>query len=285
VIGLFALTSVAIKPACLRNPKLYLSAVLALVLTVLPSFLADWWFYGSPTLAVFNVLLYNTSFGSNLVGASVLYGVEPWTFYIKNLLLNFNIAFPLALLSPGLLLVKATPQRPLLACIAAGFFGWLLLMTSQPHKEERFMYVIYPSLCILAAWVLCVCKPVLKWTLLIAFCVISVLRSAQQTRSFFAPLAVWNSPITGRVCVGKEWYRFPSSFFLDGAEIAFYEDGFTGQLPQPFTSTTSVPSNFNSFNLEEVSRYVPIESCDYVVDVNLPSSPMRSELSSWVKSM
>lgn len=283
VIGLFTLTAVFAKPKCLKDPKLYMSALAALALTVVPSFLADWWFYGRPTLATFNVIIYNTSLGSNLVGASVLYGVEPWTFYFKNLFLNFNLAFVLALVSPVLLLFKSTPNRTLLGCIVAGFFGWFVLMTSQPHKEERFMYVIYPALCILAAWVLTACKSVVKALILVTFCVLSILRSAQQTRGFFAPLSVWNQPTSGKVCVGREWYRFPSSYFIrDVAELAFYEDGFTGQLPQPFTETSSVSSHFNAFNIEEKSRYVPLEACDYIIDVDLPSAPMREELRSWV---
>lgn len=35
------------------------------------------------------------------------------------------------------------------------------------------------------------------------------------------------------VCVAKEWYRFPSSFFLPpNTELLFLRSGFEGQLPQ-----------------------------------------------------
>ena len=27
------------------------------------------------------------------------------------------------------------------------FFGWIAIFSIQPHKEERFLYVIYPILC------------------------------------------------------------------------------------------------------------------------------------------
>ena len=46
-----------------------------------------------------------------------------------------------------------------------------------------------------------------------------------------------------RVCMGKEWYRFPSHFFLPngegdadsgGARLEFLKSGFNGQLPKHF---------------------------------------------------
>jgi len=39
------------------------------------------------------------------------------------------------------------------------------------------------------------------------------------------------------VCVGKEWYRFPSSFFLPDPEewkLKFLKSEFRGQLPRPY---------------------------------------------------
>lgn len=64
------------------------------------------------------------------------------------------------------------------------------------------------------------------------------------------------------VCVGKEWYRFPSNYFIptDAAQLSFIKSQFTGQLPKPYLSTpdaTSViPPGFNDQNREEVDRYV-----------------------------
>ena len=39
------------------------------------------------------------------------------------------------------------------------------------------------------------------------------------------------------VCVGDEWHRFPSSFFLPspGYRLAFLKSGFTGLLPRAFS--------------------------------------------------
>jgi len=39
------------------------------------------------------------------------------------------------------------------------------------------------------------------------------------------------------VCVGDEWYRFPSSFWLPGPRyrLQFVKSGFSGLLPRPFS--------------------------------------------------
>lgn len=41
------------------------------------------------------------------------------------------------------------------------------------------------------------------------------------------------------VCVGSEWHRFPSAFFLpsDSYRLAFLDFGFKGMLPTEFNST------------------------------------------------
>ena len=69
-------------------------------MTILPSIIVDSLFYGKPSFAILNLIFYNTSLGSNMVGQSVLYGTEPWTFYFANLGLNFNIMFAGMLLYP-----------------------------------------------------------------------------------------------------------------------------------------------------------------------------------------
>lgn len=70
------------------------------------------------------------------------------------------------------------------------------------------------------------------------------------------------------ICVGKEWYRFPSNFFLptEHVELNFIKSGFTGQLPKPYspeTQTWGIPSDMNEKNIEEPSRYVRIEQEDF----------------------
>jgi alpha-1,2-mannosyltransferase len=75
-----------------------------------------------------------------------------------------------------------------------------------------------------------------------------------------------------RLCLGKEWYRFPSHYLIpDGVNIEFIKSDFRGLLPGHFTpslgtsgglwrreKTWEVPSGFNDLNKEEPSRYVSI---------------------------
>ena len=64
------------------------------------------------------------------------------------------------------------------------------------------------------------------------------------------------------VCIGKEWHRFPSSFFLPDNRwfLRFVQSDFKGQLPKyysPFENATSIsPTNMNDMNQEEMDRYV-----------------------------
>lgn len=79
------------------------------------------------------------------------------------------------------------------------------------------------------------------------------------------------SPST--LCVGKEWYRFPSSFFLpQNWELSFIESEFRGQLPKPYPSSTNatriIPTDMNDANKEERSRYISPNLCDYLVDTD-----------------
>ncbi|KAK8768491.1 hypothetical protein V5799_015043 [Amblyomma americanum] len=79
--------------------------------------------------------------------------------------------------------------------------------------------------------------------------------------------------VPSTLCVGKEWYRFPSSFFLpQNWELAFIESEFRGQLPKPYASganaTRIIPTDMNDANREEQSRYVNLSLCDYLVDTD-----------------
>ena len=66
------------------------------------------------------------------------------------------------------------------------------------------------------------------------------------------------------VCVGKEWHRFPSNFFLsnDAWNLQFIQSEFKGQLPQPYSpeqlATSLDRPHFNDQNLEEPTRYVKV---------------------------
>ena len=92
-----------------------------------------------------------------------------------------------------------------------------------------------------------------------------------------APFAAYAAlpPDATRVCVGKEWYRFPSSFFLppSAPPLLFVKSGFGGQLPRPFApwpqGLSEVPPHMNDANKEEPSRYSALKECAHVVDLDL----------------
>ena len=63
--------------------------------------------------------------------------------------------------------------------------------------------------------------------------------------------------------MGKEWYRFPSHFFLpENWQVKFVKSEFKGQLPQMYAegegATKLERSNFNDLNKEETDRYVKV---------------------------
>lgn len=59
---------------------------------------------------------------------------------------------------------------------------------------------------------------------------LSVFRAAASAAAASAAVAADASPgPSGFVCVGEEWYRFPSSFFVPaGLSLGFVERGFKG---------------------------------------------------------
>jgi alpha-1,2-mannosyltransferase len=117
--------------------------------------------YGKITVTTWNILKYNL-FGGAERGPD-LYGTEPWYFYFFNLILNFNVLTILAILSlPALIVTHVVDYSRLgirkhsesesspyliLTIRLAPFYLWLLVLSLQPHKEERFMFPVYPLLC------------------------------------------------------------------------------------------------------------------------------------------
>ncbi|KAG8833676.1 mannosyltransferase, partial [Serendipita sp. 399] len=121
--------------------------------------------YGELAIVPWNIIYYNI-FGGTERGPE-LYGTEPWHFYLSNLVLNFNVLVGLALLSLPALVITSRVDRNrlgtnkpsdyetspylLLSIRLAPFYLWLGILSLQPHKEERFMFPIYPFLCFNAA--------------------------------------------------------------------------------------------------------------------------------------
>uniref|UniRef100_A0A060SXF9 Mannosyltransferase n=1 Tax=Blastobotrys adeninivorans TaxID=409370 RepID=A0A060SXF9_BLAAD len=260
--------------------------------------------YQKVVLVPLNIVLYNVVHADATTGPDI-FGVEPWHYYVANLVMNFNVVFCFAIVAPIAVLIPIGSgdfrvSRSKLLLATSPFLLWLSIFIAQPHKEERFMYVVYQSLCLNGALAVEVARQVVvrvvdvpivtrAFTLgvLAVFAVTSVLRSTALAVFYGAPTevyAVLSSPnVSGNVCVGREWYRFPSSYFLnDNTRIQFIKSGFSGLLPGEFEEATPsewwwnrqgtrvIPKGMNNKNQEDPSKYVSVDQCDYVVDTSLP---------------
>ncbi|KIM32271.1 glycosyltransferase family 22 protein [Serendipita vermifera MAFF 305830] len=320
--------------------------------------------YGRFTSTTWNIISYNL-FGGAERGPD-LYGTEPWHFYLLNLILNFNALLPLALFSlPALLITHAVDYTRLgsrkhteqesspyfvLSIRLAPFYLWLLVLSLQAHKEERFMFPVYPLLCFNAAVTLYLMRGwldafftktvsqyaasqsssmrILTLNVLLGSGVISFLRIAALFKYYHAPMDVAfhfehtelprllnatgllpplppirnkrydNEPRADmklvrqfglRLCIGKEWYRFPSHFFVpDGIDVKFIKSEFDGLLPQPFPPSVGssafwpwdgmrvVPEGLNDLNIENSAHYGDVSDCDYLFDLDFPTNPRSS---------
>ncbi|RMZ82667.1 hypothetical protein DV738_g1617, partial [Chaetothyriales sp. CBS 135597] len=228
-------------------------------------------FYRRFVVVPFRIVLYNVLNSSASSGPNI-FGTEPWDYYIRNLLLNFNLFLLPALASLPLLLIQAILSRQSTTQRSTGlrtltlltpFYLWLAIFTLQPHKEERF---IVRLAIILPPFVLSV--------------VLSLLRVLGTATSYSAPLAIYNylppSPPANSttVCLGKDWYRFPASFLLPhGTNPAFIQSQFDGLLPGHFTTTTyEIPPGMNDANLFDPGKVIDISACGYLVDSSFPSA-------------
>ena len=346
----------------LWQPLLYGAASAAAIL--IPSVLVDYHYYRKWCLAVLNIALYNSN---TTTGGATLYGTAPASYYLLNLTLNFNLTLPLALLCPLVaLLVYALYRSAVDAQLllwTSPLFVWLAAMLIMPHKEERFLFVVYPLLCWCAAYTAVylvliarqfLCCAQAKRTrggreeeheedeqlptkvktalmlsaplgtyaslslgfLAVAVALLSASRVVALIVHYNAPFDIYttlaqrvtatssnpfaaSSPSTNPfaaadVCVGKEWYRFASHFFLPSAsnhsvvhQLQFLPSSFTGLLPRHFPAsidesplsalesawrrradgTRAVSPYQNDANREERERYVAIETCEWIVDL------------------
>jgi alpha-1,2-mannosyltransferase len=298
-------------------------------------------FFGRVVVAPLNIVLYNV-FPAPGAGPE-LYGVEPWTYYTTNLVLNCNVAFLLVLSYPVLCAfdlfcrpvcrdVRGVGQFRMTRLIfMSPCFLWMLVFFCQPHKEERFLAPIYPLLALVAAvavsdWCLLLfgdplaaraadkdrfarqsagtcASPLLRNGLVGVVALLAVAagasRVAMQVRSFGAPFRAFENLNTLElrnglgprsapaefslassninVCVGGEWHRFPSHFFLPGQRVRlrFVRSSFSGLLPKPFDEagygTRTSPPGMNMYNKEDPNQYVddPASDCHYFVDLDL----------------
>lgn len=301
--------------------------LLSCCIILLPMVRIDSLYFGKLVIAPWNLLIYNVFSGKG----PDLYGVEPWYFYLLNGFLNFNFIFVAALLTPLALLtvnkiVPVNARNP--ACLPYSLsilplYLWFGVFILQSHKEERFLFPIYPLICLCGALTLDALQKIyfrlfvrtgqhyLHHTSLIVFPVVFITSLLGVTRilalykGYHAPMDTYmelskmsaegNLPTLNyfNICVGKEWYRFPSSFFLpdDRWTLQFIKSEFKGQLPkyysQGFEATSVIPDFMNDQNKEEITRYANITSCHFLVDLDTGRSTdlepnYSSQIEKWV---
>ncbi|KAI2623055.1 glycosyltransferase family 22 protein [Hypomontagnella submonticulosa] len=316
--GIFALLSdrQGFIQAILRVSRGVVAALLLLVGdTAINTF-----FYKKIEVVSWNIVKYNI-FSST--GGPNLYGTEPWTFYFRNLAINFNIWFILALVSLPLFLLQkmvSTKQHSFQSgmrtvVFLSPFYMWLGIFSIQPHKEERFMYPMYPFLALNGALGLHIILSAfgnsdpktlvgkiparLKLLVVAGGLLLSldlgIARIIGVYTGYSAPLKIYEAlgaGVTGEqgvggrgdhVCFGKEWYRFPSSYFLPrDMHAKFVRSEFRGLLPGEFSeartgfgfwSGTWLPAKgMNDHNEEDTGKYVDIGHCAFLVDTQFPES-------------
>jgi len=143
----------ALAPSLVASIRTALAVSVALLT---PLILADRAAYGRWTLSLANFLAYNVAGG----GDSALYGVEPPSFYGRAALLGAGLCVPLASAQPLLTWAaglrggagrgSATPSpgagRAVALVALAPAALWVAAITALPHKEDRFLYPIFPAL-------------------------------------------------------------------------------------------------------------------------------------------
>ncbi|KAK1583702.1 hypothetical protein Q3G72_026218 [Acer saccharum] len=286
-------------------------AVTSLALLAL-SVYVDYLYYKRWTSSVLNLLVYNVLGG----GESHLYGTEGPLYYLRNGFNNFNFCFVLALLFLGILPIARKKYAPDLLVVVSPLYIWLAFMSLQPHKEERFLYPVYPLICVAASAVIesfpdlfrdkynpndknlmVMAAKILRPLVLSLILCASHARTFSLINGYAAPLEVYkilehhdDAGPGSVVCVGSEWHRYPSSFFIPDyvGQVRWIDDGFRGLLPLPFNSTmggtSAAPSYFNDKNKASNDQYLQdLDACTFLVELQLnrPYPSRGSNLSTW----
>ncbi|OMJ12762.1 Alpha-1,2-mannosyltransferase ALG9 [Smittium culicis] len=366
--------------------SLTISSAISLLLVLTPSMLFDSNYYGRLVLPSLNQVIYNIfpklflSDQSKVLGPN-LYGTEPWYFYLVNGFLNWNFIFIFSLLTIPLLFVQSllseiiksnasnknedsVPSKKLneelkalvtptstttLVCIRALPVTLMVIILSlQPHKEERFLVPMYPLIClcssisfetlrVISTQMTNLSQNFIKlqdleygartysWLILLISSAISISRSLAIYNNYSSSMLIYNPlfnlkqshaelPIgtslkkqilntlklssknennentnysdNKKVCIGKDWYRFPSHFFLpDNFQLVFLKSKFDGLLPGDFVpvshnntiteSTSKVIRDTNCLNEFEPSHVLsgqPEKFCDYLIDIDYSES-------------
>ncbi len=160
--------------------------------------------------------------------------MEPASFYLKNLLLNLNIWFVLAI--PAVLWSAYAidrfhlPSLKTLDWTVLSSIPWLAFMFAMPHKEQRFLYPVYPLLVLGAASLFrsdLSRRIPRSWLdrlglILLVVCVAASASRLAALQNRRGSTEIWRSiqPVrNATICLGDEWYRFPSSFWLPDESV------------------------------------------------------------------
>ena len=210
--------------------------------------------------------------------------------------------------------------------VLLGMYAWLVIFWIQPHKEERFLFPIYPLLTLAGALTMdCVQRLAFRvfvkvknthyldrtnWmsaVTLTLFALGALTRVLALYHHYNAPMTLWmnishmehNEELAFAVpkvdevniCIGKEWHRFPGSFFLPNKrwKLRLLKSEFRGQLPQQFSRDTSlIRETFNDQNREESEGRYELEpdQCHFLVDLEIQGKetdlePIYSNDSRW----
>ncbi|KAH7880989.1 glycosyltransferase family 22 protein [Lentinula edodes] len=234
-----------------RWTRLFGCGAIAAVLLI-PVVSIDSLAYGKFAVVPFNIVRYNILSSDR---GPDLYGTSPWNFYLLNLLLNFNVILPFALLALPALAVTAVVDKnrlgqfkgsseesspfTVLALRLSPFYLWLGILTAQPHKEERFMFPAYTMLCFNAA----VTVYLIRGWMETAF--VSVTKSpyrASRTSIFstftLSVLTTTTVLSASRIAANWKYYHAPLSVVnhFEAQELPYLLN-VTGMLPVPIPST------------------------------------------------
>lgn len=252
-------------------------------------------FYKKVTYVAFNIMSYNI-FNTDELSGPHIFGVESPDWYVKNLLLNFHVFFVIALLN-----FLTIFNRYQLVIYKLPLLIWFAILTSQPHKEERFMYPIYHLISIsFAQFMSCetfnscsimkLFKKLLNCTVLLLTTILFLTRINNLNSNYSAPINVLKylsdstsnfSPVPENICMGREWYHYPSSLFLnDNQRLRFTQSSFDGMLPGDFleprvnsfeglvNATSHIPQGFNNMNKFNPDFITSTDECTYYIDID-----------------
>lgn len=304
--GLFTLRARYQTPPLTRIVFACWGLLPALVIILL---VVDSYFYSRDFLFVpFNIVLYNV-FAIDGEGPEI-FGVEDFSYYILNLALNFNIVFVLGYLGAVVNPYLSNQKHRAAFGASVPILVWSFIFFRQPHKEERFLYPIYSLICLSASiFTTDVLKLVrlvitLKFVSRALITLSSLLYILVSTSRILALVNEYSAPLTTatifnemesqnpsppsqlvNVCVGREWYHFPTSFFLpDNHRLRFVQSGFDGLLPGDFKENVSLkeaasfyPEGMNSKNLFSADKVVTLDECDYYIDNTSPVNSKTGE--------